>query len=98
MTYQIVLKEEAVADISEAYHYYENQSKGLGERFLAELEASYSSLATHPSNFGFIDNQKILRDKKVSVFPFNIIYFIEENSVVILAVHHSKKHPSKRYR
>ncbi|MDE3144771.1 MAG: type II toxin-antitoxin system RelE/ParE family toxin [Bacteroidota bacterium] len=98
MTYQIIIKEEALEDTREAYNYYENLSEGLGERFLEKLEAAYTSLSLYPTNFGFIDDKKILRDKIVDVFPFTVIYSIKEKNVIIVAVHNCYKHPDKRYR
>ena len=98
MAYNIVIKQPALDDTREAYDYYENLSVGLGNRFLENAEAAYKSLSLYPSNSGFIDDKKILRDKIVAVFPFTIVYKIEEKNVIIIAVHHYYKHPDKRYR
>jgi hypothetical protein len=36
--YRLVIKEEALGDMQNAYDYYENLKSGLGERFLEVLE------------------------------------------------------------
>ena len=50
MTYDIIIKQEALADTQEAYNYYEQIKEGLGDRFLDKLEASYQSLSSYPTN------------------------------------------------
>jgi hypothetical protein len=50
------------------YNYYEEKSTGLGERFLQELIQRYSEITHHPEYYGFIDEQKIIRDVKLRHF------------------------------
>jgi len=57
---------------------------GLGEKFLAQLQLAYDSISMYPTNFGFIDDRKILRDKLLKVFPYTIIYAIEEETVIVV--------------
>jgi hypothetical protein len=38
MKYDLVIKEEAIVDMQQAYDYYEERKTGLGERFLNTLE------------------------------------------------------------
>ena len=68
MPYQLVIWEEAHTDASEAYAYYEGKSPGLGERFLQELATRYNEIIEHPEHYGFIDEQKIIRDVKSGIF------------------------------
>jgi len=98
MTYDVIIKKEALTDTQEAYDYYEQIKEGLGDRFLDKLEASYQSLSSYPTNFGFIDNNQVLRDKLIAVFPYTIIYKIEGENVIVVAVHNCHQHPDKRYR
>ncbi len=53
MSYKLIIKEEAIADMQEAYDYYEEQQTGLGERFLAALQERFASLSEHPQYYGF---------------------------------------------
>ena len=91
MTYNILIKEYALEDTREAYEYYENVRPGLGERFLEQLENCYQAISLYSTYFGFIDDQKILLDKLLKVFPFVVIYKIEEDTVVVVAVHNCCK-------
>lgn len=37
MSYKILLHDEASEELADAYHWYEDRSEGLGERFMALL-------------------------------------------------------------
>jgi hypothetical protein len=38
MKYTLLIKEDAILDISEAFKWYEEKSKDLGDEFLGELD------------------------------------------------------------
>ena len=98
MTFNIIIKEEARLDTATAYYYYEDKQKGLGEEFLEELEKRYHDLESHPFNYGFIDDQQIIRDVKIDRFPYVIIFEVAEGSIIIYAVHNTYRHPKRRLR
>ena len=96
MPYTLIVREEAVEEVKDAYLYYERIREGLGERFLSELRKRYSDIAEHPQSYGFIDSKKSIRDIKVMHFPYQVIYEIAENKVVVFSVFNSRQNPSKR--
>lgn len=98
MAYKIVIKEEAKLDTEEAYNYYENEKANLGEEFLEELTRIYNRIAKHPDYYGFIDDQRILRDLKVERFPFTVVFEITDSSVIVYAVHNTYRHPKRKLR
>jgi plasmid stabilization system protein ParE len=67
MPFTLVITEEAHLDILEAYQYYEEKQKDLGNRFLNALQNCYQSLAMHPEHYSYIneDYHRILRDVKL---------------------------------
>lgn len=91
MTFQIIIREEADADSSEAYDYYEEQKSGLGDEFLMELIKRYDNLVHHPLHYSFIEGQeeKILRDLAVDRFPYVIIFEVSAEEVIVYAVHNT---------
>jgi plasmid stabilization system protein ParE len=97
MAYKIVISPLAHLDEYEAYEWYEIQSKGLGEKFLTTLETAYNKISQHPEHYGFIDDKKELRDYLIHPFPFLIVYRVTGEIIEVITVHHSKKHPSKKY-
>ena len=96
MLYTLIVREEAVEEVKDAYLYYERIREGLGERFLSELRKRYSEIAEHPQSYGFIDSKKSIRDIKVRYFPYQVIYEIIKNKVVVFSVFNSRQNPSKR--
>ncbi|WP_228448785.1 hypothetical protein [Chryseobacterium mulctrae] len=42
MIYELIIQEEASLEILEAYIYYENAQKGLGEKFMKQLNNYFS--------------------------------------------------------
>ena len=96
MPYILVIREAAHLEAAEAYKYYEEKSPGLGERFLTELLKRYNEIANHPEHYGFIDEQKILRDVKLKHFPYLIVYEFYNDTVVVYSVFNGYKNPAKR--
>lgn len=85
-------------DFIEAYDYYESKSKGLGERFITEIESAYLSIQKNPLRARIIKGA--YRLVNLSVFPFQIIYTFNKNlnRISIVSIHHASKHPGKRFR
>jgi hypothetical protein len=96
MPYTLIIREEAVEEVKQAYLYYEGVQEGLGERFLSELQKRYSEISVHPQFYGFIDNKKSIRDIRLRYFPYQVIYEIMEDTVVVFSVFNSYQDPSRR--
>ena len=98
MAYKVVIKDVAKEDIQTAYDYYEQERRGLGEEFLEELLKKFDVFMDKPHNYGFIDDQTIIRDVKVDRFPYVIIFEIIVDAVYVYAVHNTYRHPKRRLR
>lgn len=98
MGYKIYVLPQANIDIYESVEWYEKQRTGLGYEFYDAVELMYQKIAKLPQSNGFIDEKKVYREALMKRFPFLIIYKIEEDSIIINSVHHSKKHPNKKIR
>ena len=97
MTYKLILKQQAVADTTAGYLYYEGQQNGLGDRFLKVLRQQYSELVQNPQLYSYIsaDKEKTFRDVKLRHFPYIVMFDIVGADVIIYAVHNTyKKRPS----
>jgi hypothetical protein len=68
----------------------------LGDRFLVELLERLNEISKHPKYYGFIDEQKIIRDIKLKSFPYLVVYEIEGESVIIYSVHCGYRNPDKK--
>ena len=89
---------KALLDITESYDYYEAQSKGLGERFIAEADNIIDIIQNNPTRARLIKGN--YRAINLPTFPFLIIYNYNKllKRVSVTAVHHAAKNPKKRFR
>ena len=46
---QLLVRAAAAADVEEAYLWYQRQRAGLGEEFLAAVDAVVCDIVTHPT-------------------------------------------------
>ncbi len=76
MRYQLKISATAYQETDDAYAYYEEQSTGLGEKFLKSLEDAYYKLSKTPQYYSYIQNDKNIRDLKIKTFPFVIVFQI----------------------
>lgn len=91
--YHIVFRQEVYNDIKTAYDWYESQRVGLGEDFLLTLEESYVKITRTPKIYQ--DIYKTVRRKLVSMFPYGIYFVIRNDSIIVLAILHTKREPLK---
>lgn len=94
MKYELEIKEEAVFDIKEAYLYYEEQRKGLGNRFLDTLDSHMERVQKNPQHYQV--KRKPYREALIKDFPYLIIYEIENTKVIVYAVFNTWQNPNKK--
>ena len=93
MKYELLYTDAAKKETEDAAIYYEEISHGLGLSFLDEIEIKFGIIRKNPFTYGYIDDQKQLRDVKINRFPFVVIYKIESERVIVISVHHTRKEP-----
>ncbi|MEN8264228.1 MAG: type II toxin-antitoxin system RelE/ParE family toxin [Nitrospirota bacterium] len=82
---------DAEDEMYEAAIYYQAKTSGLGNDYLSEVERAVSSIAESPLSWPRIEGE--LRRRLVRRFPFCILYFIESEEIVIVAVAHLRRRP-----
>lgn len=93
MTYAVFILPLAEMEAAEAALYYEDQKPGLGTDFLDELDAAREHLGEHPQHYSFITDKKNLRSIALKRFPYQLIFEIENDKVIVISVHHEKQKP-----
>lgn len=91
MTFHVLVRPEARADLSAAVDWYEGQLAGLGQEFLMALDVSLALLERNPEVY-----QKIYKDVRrtpLARFPFAICYVVREEVVHVIAVLHARRDP-----
>ena len=89
MTFSLRFHPEVQNDIGDSYNWYEDRQEGPGERFLIELEFSYTQLELHPRYYG--KSQGNLRRIQLNTFPYIVAFEIKGNSIFVYAVFHQKR-------
>jgi plasmid stabilization system protein ParE len=93
MPAELILAPEAALDLAEAYSWYEECKTGLGEDFLACVEAAVESIRSAPARYAVVDGE--CRRALVRRFPYAIFFEGEQRKVTIYAVFHASRDPEK---
>lgn len=82
---------EAENEMLEAASYYAVQATGLGMDYLSEVEHAVRTIEESPATWPVIEGE--LRRRLIRRFPFGILYRIEPEEIIIVAVAHMRRRP-----
>lgn len=82
---------EALAEFRAAAEYYERQQPGLGERFVNAVEMAVARIAAAPETWRVVEDG--IRRCLTKVFPYAVIYAIEPDHILVVAVMHCHREP-----
>ena len=91
MALPVVYRRKVGQDLAAAFGYYEGQSKGLGERFVAAVDSSFEAIERYPEIFARVHGD--VRRAIAAHFPYAVFYRVESKRVVILTVLHTARDP-----
>lgn len=94
--FNLILQEEAILDLLEAFNYYESKKIGLGNEFEAEAFELLKLLESNPYLFQIKFGN--FHEAPLNKFPYSIVYEILKNDIVINAVFFTKRHPANKIR
>ena len=92
MKYRTIVRPEAENDLKEAFSWYEGKRQGLGYDFLLQMDAGVRFIERNPEICP--PEYKGTRKHLIKRFPYKIIYLVEKESIIILAVIHGKRSPN----
>ena len=92
MTLPIVFLDEARAEFDESADWYQRQRAGLGAEFIARVQDVLDGISAMPRMHPVIYQD--IRRAVVKKFPFTVLYQVEVDYLLIVAVFHSKRDPS----
>lgn len=82
---------EASAELLSGVRYYHQQQPGLGERFIAAMEAALGAVLDAPLAGPVLEQD--VRRRLTRVFPYAILYSVEPDRIFVLAVMHCHPMP-----
>ncbi len=91
MRFQLVISDEAGADIANAVLWYEEQA-GIGADFVAALDKRLSFIEQQPLAIAIVDHD--IRRAVIDRFPYNIYFMVNGSFIDVLAVWHGSRDAS----
>ena len=85
------LTPEAELDLIEAIRWYDERDQKLGDQLLRSLYRCIASIERNPRLYPVVHRQ--MRRALVRRFPFQILYEIESEEIIIYAIFHSARDP-----
>lgn len=81
----------AQIELDDAINYYEAQSNGLGIALAREAHAAGERIVSHPHVWQRLN--ELERRCRLNRFPYGLVYVIEGEIALVLAVMHLHRHP-----
>jgi plasmid stabilization system protein ParE len=82
----------AEQEMLDAAAYYALQIRGLGADFLDKMESAIADIAENPERWPIVRSD--IRRRLIHRFPYGLLYRVDPNEVVVLAVAHLHRHPA----
>ena len=82
---------EAIAEVHDASHWYEDRSTRAGDGFLREIRTATETILKNPTRYRTVDG--LVRVFSLKKYPFRLYYAFDEvaATVCIYAVMHEKR-------
>lgn len=97
MTLDVRFSEQAAAEIDDAAEWYDARRTGLGDVFVAAVDAAVKQVAEWPDAGALVDGlppEIDVRRAPVARFPYHLAYLATGTEVRILAVAHHRRRPN----
>lgn len=89
---KIEFLEAAQTELDEAFNWYELQQVNLGIQFLTEFDAAIRRVIVYPKSYALLGSD--IRRCLIKRFPYGILYGIDGDRIVIVAVAHLHRMPN----
>lgn len=86
-----VFHPEAIAEYAEAVQYYAERRAEVAQAFIDAVEDAIYRIRETPTRWGVIDED--VRRSLTRKFPYGILYTLEQDYILILAVMHCSREP-----
>lgn len=93
MSLRIRLLPRAGREVRQIFEWFDVIQAGLGERFVAELEAVFQRIRDYPWSAPVVRSG--IRRSVLRTFRYSVFYMIGVNSIDVLAVVHQADDPTK---
>ena len=100
VTPRFIVRAEAEADIAEAYEWYEAQSSGLGEEYLAAIDEGLAAIREAPQHFPRVHREPGIEVRRARLrrFPYGLYFIWDEvgtGEISVIACMHACRDPRR---
>ncbi len=88
---KVVFTELARLELLDAIDYYELEFSGLGKRFQQEVKSAIKRIIQYPD--AWPSERNGIRKYVMHKFPYKLIYSLEQDHILIIAVAHQHRKP-----
>jgi toxin ParE1/3/4 len=82
---------DALAEYTDAVQYYAERHPALGHRFIACVEEAIERIVDSPTTWPVVEQD--VRRCLARIFPYAVLYTIEADRILIVAVMHCSRRP-----
>jgi toxin ParE1/3/4 len=88
---RFLFRPEALAEVREAWEWYAAQSPGLELEFARAIDATIAAVGRFPEGYPIVEDD--LRRAVMRRFPYQLVYFRQDDMIVVVACWHFKRRP-----
>jgi hypothetical protein len=88
---KLVIHIDAERQFDEAREWYEQQQRGLGTQLEESINDSLNQILSSPQLFPIAI--KRIHKKRLKIFPYNLFYSQEANTIYVYALYHTSRNP-----
>lgn len=81
----------AKQELEDAIRFYELEYSGLGRKFKEEVRKAALRIAAYPEGWSIVRGN--VRKCLLHKFPYKLLYAVDENRILIIAVAHQHRKP-----
>jgi plasmid stabilization system protein ParE len=98
MVYRHIFDPIAAEEYEDSFKWYEERSFVAADNFILAVEIAISAICANP--YRYRNTYKNLREITIKKYPFNLIYFVDEDkkSITIISLFHHKRNPKIKYK
>ncbi len=97
MAYQYTFDPVAAREYEDALNWYEQKNIIAADNLIVAVQDAITAVCTNPNRYRNL--HKNLRELTLKKYPYNLIYFIDENKklITVISLYHHKRNPMGKY-
>ncbi len=97
MAYRYIFDPVAADEYEKAFNWYEQKSVVAADNLIVAVQNAITAICTNP--YRYRNTHENLRELTLKKYPYNLIYFIDENKklIIVTSLYHHKRHPMGKY-